>query len=136
MEGRRAQVCWRRRGSTAAFAFAVVAAALGAGGCGGRPPGTIEIGIEPGDGGPFIPLEDGDPMPLILISNGLNMVQPSLRVADADPAAPTKTVEVWIGDVLVGATMAGENVDLRYDGTGWVLFDLRAPLQAELCCVS
>lgn len=112
--------------------------ALLACGCSGppaQPPGALEIGIHDEEEGTFVPLQDGDTVAVVLGSNGLNMVVPSLRVEGADPRGPEPNVEVFVGGVLMAADIEGDRVDLVVDDAGrGLLRDLRVPFQTDLCC--
>jgi hypothetical protein len=115
-----------------------LALALGAlAGCGDpeddRPPGALEIGVR-GAEGAFTQLVDGDTMIVSLGPNGLNMVVPCLRSSEIDPQAPDPTVSVQVADQVMAADIEGARVDMVFDGTGNVLWDLRVPFQTELCC--
>lgn len=114
-------------------AAAWVAAVVG---CGGGeqapPPGVLEIGAHVA--GAFQAFGEGDVASVVLGANGLNMIQPSLRAADIDPRAPDPTVTVTVAGILMAADIEGARVDLKSDGTGYVLWDLRVPFQTELCC--
>lgn len=98
-----------------------------------RPPGVLEIGVR-GEGGGFQPLVDGDPMTVSLGPNGLNMVVPCLRSAEIAPKAPDPNVSVTVEGFVMAADIEGARVDMEFDGTGNVLWDLRVPFQTELCC--
>lgn len=97
------------------------------------PPGVLEIGVKQADG-TFRALAPSDPMTVSLGPNGLNMVVPSLRSAEIDPRAPDPTVTLTIEGNLMAKDIEGSRVDMRSDGTGYVLWDLRVPFQSELCC--
>ena len=96
------------------------------------PPAPLEIGVLVG--GAFKPLANGDTAPVILGPNGLNMIQPSLRASDIDPRAPDPSVTAEVGGILMAADIEGVQADLKSDGTGYVLRDLRVPFQTDLCC--
>lgn len=93
----------------------------------------MEIGTRAADG-TFAPIAEGDTMPVLLGANGLNMVVPSLRAVDINPAAPDPSVEVVVAGIPMAADIEGARVDMEDDGTGYVLWDLRVPFQTQLCC--
>ncbi len=96
------------------------------------PPGTLEIGEN--QGGRFRTFFDGATAAVVLGANGLNMVVPSLRAVEIDPRAPDPTVTVEVVGRLMAADIEGTRPDMKSDGTGFVLWDLRVPFQVELCC--
>ena len=102
--------------------------------CGSEPPGPLEIGLHDEVSDTFVPLADNDMMPVILGPNGLNMVVPSLRAQTTNPSAPSPTVTVTVGGILMAADLAGEPTDMVADGAGYVLFNLNVPFQTDLCC--
>jgi len=114
----------------------VIAVAAVATACGddGGPPGMLQIGVHDEQTDAFVPLTDGQALPVVLGANGLNMIVPSLRAADADPRGPDPSVTVSVGGILMAAVLKGERVDMTDDGQGFVLWDLRVPFQTELCC--
>ncbi|NOY90392.1 MAG: hypothetical protein GXP55_04210 [Deltaproteobacteria bacterium] len=93
----------------------------------------MEIGTRASDGS-FVPLADGDTMPVLLGANGLNMIVTSLRATGINPAAPDPSVEVQVAGIVMAADIEGARVDMEDDGTGFVLWELRVPFQTQLCC--
>lgn len=108
-------------------------------------PGPLEIGIpgapcspfqdDPG-GCAFAPVEDGDALPVMPGPGSYVTIYPSLRAAAIDPHEPEVDVTVTIDDFVLGAEEPAEPVDMRADGTRFVLWSVRVRLQAELCCFS
>jgi len=115
----------------------LVLGALLVGGCPGPstngPALPMEIGTRSADG-TFVPLHDGDTMPVVLGANGLNMVVTSLRASGINPRAPDPSVEVDVAGSAMAADIEGARVDMMDDGTGYVLWELRVPFQTQLCC--
>jgi len=97
------------------------------------PPGELEIGIR-NNAGEFEPLSSGESVAVILGANGLNMITPSLRATGIDPSKPDPSVKVSIGDSVMATILKGEPVDMTPVGDAHVLWDLRVPFLAELCC--
>jgi len=95
----------------------------------------LEIGVR-GDSGLFEPLADGDPLLFMLGSQGNPMVFPCLRARGIEPRGPQRDLCVEVGGRAVGFPNAGERVDLPFDGTGNVLWDLRTVLVVEACCAN
>jgi hypothetical protein len=98
------------------------------------PPQPLQIGRHDTATDSFVPVAAGEIMAVVLGPNGLNMVVPSLRAVGIDPSGPDPTVEVDVGGVIMAADIEGSRVDMQPDADGYVLWDLRVPFQAELCC--
>ena len=98
------------------------------------PPQPLQIGVHDTTLDTFVPLAEADMMAVVLGANELNMIVPSLRAIDIDPRGPDPTVEVDVGGVIMAADIEGSRVDMQPDADGYVLWDLRVPFQAELCC--
>jgi hypothetical protein len=97
------------------------------------PPGELEIGTV-GPDGTFVPLSDGDPLPVILGANGLNMITPSVRAIEVNPRRPDPNVEVEVAGYTMAAILAAERVDMEPEADAYVLRNLQVPFQTELCC--
>lgn len=97
----------------------------------------MEIGLRTAEG-TFRPYAEGEAVGVVLGANGLNMIVPSLRAVGINPRAPDPAVEVRITgatqEFVMAADIEGARVDMENDGTGYVLWELRVPFQAELCC--
>jgi len=95
----------------------------------------LEIGFR-GEGDVFEAVSDGDPLYFQVGSQGSPMILPCLRATGIDPDKPRSNVCVEVNDRVTGSSVAGERVDLPFDGVGNVLWDLRTVLDVEQCCLA
>ena len=112
-------------------AAAIVAATVGCGNSG--PVEVLEIGDRAASD-EFVPFEDDDFIRVVRGPNELNMVVPSVRAVGIDPTAPDPTIEVTVEGYVMAEDIEDARIDMISNGDGYVLWELRVPFMAEMCC--
>ena len=95
--------------------------------------GDLEIGVRDRDG-LFRPYRSGDTAHVVHSGGGLDNLLVSLRVPDDDGSALDPSVTVTVEGLVMAADRDGPRFRLEYDGTGYVLWDVRVEATAEMCC--